>query len=136
MKFAEAIEKLKAGMRIRRKAWQNNMYTTTSIKLDKCGELEVKCGLGETKIQPELPVTYRNCIADDGEIIIDPKDYKIYVSKQGKIYINGEKISNNCSYTLTDYIDDSKPRKQALMERTAHIRLSFIVNADECAFER
>ena len=135
MKFAEAIEKLKNRKRIRRKKWQNNTYTTTSIKLAECGELEIKCGLGETKIQPELPVTYRNCIADDGEIIIDPKDYKIYVSKQGKIYINGEKISNNCSYTLTDYIDDSKPRKQTLMKQTAHIRLSFIVNADECAFE-
>lgn len=57
------------------------------------------------------------------------------IDDEEKIY-KGEKISNNCSYTLTDYIDDSKPRKQALMERTAHIRLSFIVNADECAFER
>lgn len=75
MKFAEAIEKLKSGMRIRRKAWQNNMYTTTSIKLDKCGELEVKRGLGETTIQPELPVSYKDCIADDWEVLVFPKDY-------------------------------------------------------------
>lgn len=136
MKFAEAIEKLKSGMRIRRKAWQNNMYTTTSIKLDKCGELEVKRGLGETTIQPELPVSYKDCIADDWEVLVLPKDYKIFVSEQGELYINGVKISNNCSYTLEDYMDDSKPRKQALMERNAIISLSFIVNVDECAFGR
>lgn len=136
MKFAEAIEKLKSGMRIRRKAWQNNMYTTTSIKLDKCGELEVKRGLGETTIQPELPVSYKDCIADDWEVLVLPKDYKIFVSEQGELYINGVKISNNCSYTLEDYMDDSKPRKQALMERNAIISLSFIVDVDECAFGR
>lgn len=136
MKFAEAIEKLKAGMRIRRKAWQNNMYTTTSIKLDKCGKLEVKRGLGVTTIQPELPVSYEDCIADDWEVLVFPKDYKIFVSKQGELYINGEKISNQCSYTLTDWLDKSKPKKEALMERTAKIDISFIVNVDECAFER
>lgn len=68
MKFAEAIEKLKKGMSIRRKKWRNNTYIT-SIKLAECGELEVKCRSGETKIQSELPVTYTDFIADDWEVI-------------------------------------------------------------------
>lgn len=136
MKFAEAIEMLKNGRSIRRKKWRNNTYTIASIKLAERGELEVKCGSGETKIQSELPVTYADFIADDWEVIALPKDYKIFVSKQGELYINGVKISNNCSYTLEDYMDDSKPRKQALMERNAIISLSFIVNVDECAFGR
>lgn len=136
MKFAEAIEMLKNGRSIRRKKWRNNTYTIASIKLAERGELEVKCGSGETKIQSELPVTYTDFIADDWEVIALPKDYKIFVSEQGELYINGVKISNNCSYTLEDYMDDIKPRKQALMERNAIISLSFIVNVDECAFGR
>lgn len=37
---------------------------------------------------------------------------------------------------MTICYDDSKPRKQTLMERNAIISLSFIVNVDECTFGR
>lgn len=135
MKFEQAIEKLKNGARITRKGWKNNVRSTFSVKATSRGKFEIENGIGQTDIQDSLPINYADCIADDWEIVIDPKDYKIYISNQGELYINGKKISNNCSYTLTDYIDDSKPREQALMERTAKIDISFIVNVDECAFE-
>lgn len=136
MKFEQAIEKLKGGARITRKGWENNVRSTFSIKATSRGLFEIENGIGETSIQDSLPVNFEDCIADDWEIIIDPKNYKIFVSKQGELYINGEKISNQCSYTLTDWLDKSKPKKEALMERTAKIDISFIVNVDECAFER
>jgi hypothetical protein len=136
MKFEQAIEKLKNGARITRKGWKNNVHSMFSIKATSRGKFEIKNGIGQTDIQDSLPVKYEDCIADDWEIIIDPKDYKIFVSKQGELYINGDKISNQCSCTLTDWIDKDKPRKQALMERTAKIDISFIVDVDECAFGR
>lgn len=131
MKFEQAMEKLKSGKKIRRRQWEKII----SIRALKGRGFETETDRGQVIFQPDIPISYEDFIGDDWEILPDPQNYKVFISKQKELYINGRKISNDCTYSLTDWIDYTKPRKETLMERKATIDVSFVVDIDECLFE-